>query len=143
MKRIQNPPWLLAFLLLFLGCASNPSEVRSHRVVQINNMKLAPEVAEVSGADNSVVWTNWSNNVASVHFPASMKSAFTCDELRPQFVLSGDRIESVEVLGGNESLATPCPLKPGSYSYEVWLSGSRMQRENPHLKIQGKIEVGE
>jgi hypothetical protein len=70
-----------------------------------------------------------------------MASAFTCDELRPQFVLNGDRIESVQVLGDNENLATPCPLKPGSYDYEVWLSESRMQRENPQLKIKGRIEV--
>jgi len=134
---------LLFSLLLFLGsgCASNPGEAHSHKVVQINNMKLAPEVVRVSGPKNSIAWTNWSNAVASVQFPASMASAFTCDELRPQFVLNGDRIESVQVLGDNENLATPCPLKPGSYDYEVWLSESRMQRENPQLKIKGRIEV--
>jgi len=70
-----------------------------------------------------------------------MANAFVCKDLRPQFVLSGDRIESVQALGDNENLSTPCALKPGSYEYEVWLSGSRMDRENPQLKIKGRIEV--
>ena len=128
--------------LLLSSCASNPGEVRSHAVVQINNMNLAPEVVKVSGPKNSVAWNNWSNSVATVQFPASITDAFVCDELRPLFVKSGDRVESVEALGDNESLTTPCALKPGSYSYEVWLSESRMQRENPHLKVKGRIEVG-
>ncbi len=131
----------LALQFLSLGCASNPSQVRSHAVIQINNMKVAPTLAKVTGAKNSIVWTNWSSSVATVHFPASIESAFVCDELRPLFVRNGDRVESVEALGDNESLSTPCALKPGNYSYEVWLSQSRMQRENPQLKIKGSIEV--
>jgi hypothetical protein len=128
---------------LFLSaCASQPGELHSHAVVQINNMNLAPAIVKVSGANNSVAWNNWSNSVATVQFPASITEAFVCDELRPLFVKSGDRVESVQALGDNESLTTPCALKPGTYSYEVWLSESRMQRENPKLKIKGKIEVG-
>ena len=133
---------LISLLPFFAsGCASNPGEANSHKVVQINNMNLAPKVVQVSGSKNSIAWTNWSSSVASVQFPASMASAFVCSDLRPQFVLSGDRIESVQALGDNENLATPCALKPGSYEYEVWLSGSRMDRENPQLKIKGRIEV--
>jgi hypothetical protein len=133
----------LTISMACLGCASNSSGPRSHAVVQINNMNLAPQTAAVSGAKNSVIWTNWSSSVATVHFPASIASAFMCDELRPLFVKNGDRIESVQVLGDNESLSTPCALKPGNYSYEVWLSESRMDRENPQLKVKGQIQVSE
>lgn len=134
---------LVTFQLLCIGCASDPSSVRSHTVVHINNMKLAPEVVEISGSANSIVWTNQSGSAATIQFPASIATAFSCDELRPIFVLSGDRVESAEVLRSGESLTSPCPLKPGSYSYEVWLSETRTQRENPHLKINGRIEVGD
>lgn len=132
---------LLAIQMACLGCASTPSGPRSHAVVQINNMNVAPNVAKVSGPKNSVVWNNWSSSVATVHFPASIASAFVCDELRPLFVLNGDRVESVQALGDNESLSTPCALKPGTYTYEVWLSPSRMGRENPQLKVKGQIQV--
>ena len=132
---------LLAAQLIFLGCASNPSGPRTHAVVQINNMNVAPEVAKVSGPKNSVVWNNWSSSVATINFPASVASAFVCDDLRPLFVLNGDRVESVQALGDNESLSTPCALKPGTYTYEVWLSPSRMGRENPQLKVKGEIQV--
>ena len=143
MRPFQICLFLLTFLALCFGCASNPTAERSHAVVQINHVKLVPEVVEISGSENSVAWTNWTGSTATVQFPASIATAFTCDELRPQFVLSGDRIESVGVLGNSESLTTPCALKPGSYDYEVWLSESPSERENPDLKIKGRIEVGE
>ena len=141
MRRIRIGAVLLVSLLLSASCASNPGEKRSHAVVQINNMNLAPEPVKLSGSKNSVAWNNWSSSVATVQFPASITEAFVCDELRPLFVKSGDRVESVEALGDNESLTTPCALKPGTYSYEVWLSETRMQRENPHLKIKGQIVI--
>lgn len=143
MRPFQICLFLVTFLALCVGCASTPTDERSHAVVQINNMKLAPEVVEVSGSENTIAWTNWTRSTATVQFPASIASAFNCDELRPRFVLSGDRIESVAVLGDSESLTTPCSLKPGSYDYEVWLSERPSDRENPHLKLKGRIEVGE
>lgn len=143
MQPSRVAPLLLSIQLACLGCATNSSGPHSHAVVQINNMNLAPQVAAVSGPKNSVIWTNWSSSVATVHFPTSTASAFACDDLRPLFVNNGDRIESVQALGDNESLSTPCALKPGNYTYEVWLSPSRMDRENPQLKIKGQIQVAE
>ncbi len=141
MQRFVTGLLFLVSLVFSTGCASNPAQVRSHAVIQINNMNVAPRIAKVSGPKNSIVWTNWSSSVASIHFPASIVDAFVCDELRPLFVHNGDTVESVEAVGDNESLTTPCALKPGTYSYEVWLSQSRVQRENPQLKIKGQIEV--
>ncbi|MDG2336136.1 MAG: hypothetical protein P8Q97_18175 [Myxococcota bacterium] len=132
---------LLVLLTLSVGCASNPAQKGSHALIQINNMNVAPRIAKVSGPKNSVVWTNWSSSVASIHFPTSIADAFVCDELRPLFVHNGNTVESVTTVGDNESLSTPCPLKPGTYTYEVWLSQSQAQRENPQLKLTGQIVV--
>ena len=42
---------LISLLSFFAsGCASNPGEAKSHKVVQINNMNLAPKVVQVSGS---------------------------------------------------------------------------------------------
>ncbi|MDE0884454.1 MAG: hypothetical protein OSB70_02855 [Myxococcota bacterium] len=141
MRFLMTGLFLLVLLTLNVGCASNPAQMRGHALIQINNMNVAPRVAKVSGPKNSVVWTNWSSSVASIHFPASIADAFVCDELRPLFVHSGDTVESVTTVGDNESLSTPCPLKPGTYTYEVWLSQSQAQRENPQLKLTGQIVV--
>ena len=141
MHFVRAATLLLLLAQLAPGCASNPSTAREHAVIQINSMKVAPQILEISGSGNSIAFTNWSNSAATVQFPASMVNAFTCEDLRPQFVVSGDRIESVEVLGDSESLTTPCPLLPGTYAYEVWLSESRRDRENPQLKLKGTIVV--
>ena len=82
-------------LCLTLACAGTPQRTasgkttnkpREHMVVQINNMGVQPRVVRVQGAKNSIVWTNYSHSYATVHFPLSAKSGFTCDELRPNFV---------------------------------------------------------
>jgi len=133
---------LIALLPLFTpACASNPSEVNSQKAVQINAMNLAPEVVQASGSKNSIAWTNWSSSWARVVFPGGMTSAFTCTDLRPQFVFTGDRIESIRASGDNMDLVTPCPLKPGSYEYEVWLYEPRFDRGDPQRKLKGRIEV--
>ena len=62
-------------------------------------------------------------------------------ELRPDFAKTYDRIESIIAVGDNEDIVTPCPLKPGTYSYEVYLADSLANRDNPQLTLQGVIEV--
>jgi len=137
-------------LCLTLACAGTPQRTasgettnkpREHMVVQINNMGVQPRVVRVQGAKNSIVWTNYSHFYATVHFPLSAKSGFTCDELRPNFVVDSAGIESVIAVGDNEDLVTPCPMKPGSYDYTVYLFNSRADRENPQLTVPGTIEV--
>lgn len=133
---------LISLLSTFApACASNPSAVNSQKVVQINEMKLTPEVVQLSGSKNSIAWTNWSSSWARVVFPGGMTSAFTCTDLRPQFAFTGDRIQSINASGDNMDLVTPCPLKPGSYEYEVWLYEPRFDRGDPRTKVKGRIEV--
>ena len=110
-------------------------------MVQINEMHVRPEVVRVPADGNSVAWTNWTRSIATVSFSASVADSFTCKETRPDFVVNGPRLESVEQLGSNEDLVTPCPLKPGTYQYEVYLFDNMGNRENPRLKLPGTIEV--
>ena len=140
----------VVFLSAAIACAGTPQRTSSGKttnkpresmVVQINNMNVHPQVVRVKGAKNRVSWTNYSDYAASVNFPISVKDGFTCTELRPDFVVSGDRIESIAALGDNEDLTTPCPLKPGTYPYEVYLFDRLTNRENPQLTVTGKIEV--
>jgi hypothetical protein len=114
---------------------------RQNMVVQINNMSLAPHTVRVTEKGNSIAWDNWSSYIAVVSFPLSIKDGFTCSELRPDFARTAERIESVVAIGDNEDLVTPCPLKLGTYDYEVYLSNSLANRDNPQLTLKGQIEV--
>ena len=142
---------ILLFGTLLLGCAgtssdgakAGPKKLRKNVVVQINQFHVRPEVVRVPAAGNSVAWTNWSESIASISFPASVVQSFTCSEMRPDFVVNGDRLESIVALGSNEDLVTPCPLKPGIYEYEVGLFNSMGNRYNPRVTFKGKIEVVE
>ena len=141
---------LVAFAAL-AACAGTPERTadgkrtnkpRENMVIQINDMSLSPQVTRVIGAKNSIAWTNYSTNYyATVHFPASVKDGFTCTELRPDFVLNGPSIESIEAFGANEDLVTPCPMKPGTYPFQVYLFSRQANRENPQLTLEGSIEV--
>ena len=132
------------------ACAGTPQRTesgkttnkpRENMVVQINNMTIHPQVVRVQGAKNSIAWTNFSDYYATVHFPASVKDGFTCTELRPDFVVNGPSIESVVAVGANEDLVTPCPMKPGSSPYTVYLFKNQAYREAPQLTVTGSIEV--
>ncbi len=114
---------------------------RQNMVVQINNMTLSPRVVRVTAKGNSIAWDNWSEYLAVVSFPLSILDAFTCKEMRPDFARTADRIESFAAIGDNEDLVTPCPLKPGTYDYDVYLANSLANRDNPQLTLKGQIVV--
>ena len=141
---------MAVLLISVVACAGTPQRTesgettnkpRQSMVVQINNMSVHPEVVRVQGAKNSVAWTNFSDYVATVHFPASVKDGFTCTELGPDFVLNGPQIESIETIGANEDLVTPCPMKPGTYPYTVYMFQNQAYRDAPQLTLKGSIEV--
>ena len=139
----------LVLFSLFSGCAGNsggaqgPAGERKNVVVQINQFKVHPAVVKVPAEGNSIVWTNFSDLLAAVSFPASVADDFTCSEVRPDFVVNGPLLESITIVGGREDLVTPCPLKPGVYEYEVHLFNAGGNRYNPQLNFKGKIEVGQ
>ena len=147
---IRSSIGMAVLLISVVACAGTPQRTesgettnkpRQSMVVQINNMSVHPEVVRVQGAKNSIAWTNYSDYVATVHFPASVKDGFTCTELRPDFVLNGPQIESIETIGANEDLVTPCPMKPGTYPYTVYMFQNQAYRDAPQLTLKGSIEV--
>ena len=147
---IRSAIGIAVLLISVVPCAGTPQRTESGKttnqpresmVVQINNMTIHPQVVRVQGAKNSVAWTNFSDYVATVHFPASVKDGFTCTELRPDFVLNGPEIESIETIGANEDLVTPCPMKPGTYPYSVYMFQNQAYRDAPQLTLTGSIEV--
>ncbi|MEE3329066.1 MAG: hypothetical protein VX252_17130 [Myxococcota bacterium] len=139
----------LVVLFSLSGCAGNSGDGKGttaehkNMVIQINQFKVHPAVTRVPAEGNSIVWTNFSDLLAAVSFPASVVDDFTCSEMRPKWVVNGPVLESITIVGGREDLWTPCPLKPGVYEYEVQLFNSGGNRYNPQLKFKGKIEVGQ
>ncbi|MFP6639706.1 MAG: hypothetical protein VCC04_05640 [Myxococcota bacterium] len=151
MNRLKLTVLGLSLLLVSLACAGSSgngggdgeTKLRKTALVQINELHVRPEVVRVPAGDNRVSWTNWSSSIATISFPASVAKAFTCSEIRPDFVLNGPRVESIYALGSNEDLTTPCPLKPGTYTYEVGLFDTPGNRDNPRVTFSGTIEVVE
>jgi len=90
-------------------------------LVQITESSIDPAVARVlQGGD--VEWANYANHlVGVVIFPESIADGFTCDELEPRFskVFAGYQSEFITDGGGRLDL--PCPLKAGTYTYELRL----------------------
>ena len=140
---------IFAFLALFVisGCASSsgkpagPQPLHKNIVIQINQFHVRPEIAKVPAEGNSIAWTNWTDSLAMVVFPAEVADAFTCDEVRPDFVVNGPHLESIAAVGDNEDLVTPCPLKPGTYDYQVYIFQSPGDRYNPKYINKGQIVV--
>lgn len=141
------------------GCGTPTSQqqpstnkARKHVIVQFTEATLHPSVARVlPGGD--VAWLNYSSGMdGTVVFPASIRQAFTCSELRPIFMKSAAGYQSIPVTGDMENVVLPCPLKPGEYEYKLQLfeagtlmgagSGSA-QMDNPTSEMAGKIIVGE
>jgi hypothetical protein len=115
-------------------------------MVQFTDSTVHPETARVLQG-GSVVWINYAADYdGSVVFPESVKSSFTCDDLRPFFMKTGKGYQSIPIDEDSENVKLPCPLEPGEYSYEIWLfeglpdapaAGMRM----PQFKIPAKIVV--
>jgi len=148
-SRFGSAVVVLLLTAVSLGCAMSSggqdsgkkSSLHKNIVIQINQFHVRPEVAKVPAEGNSISWTNWSDSLAMIVFPAEVAQAFTCDEVRPDFVVNGPHLESITAIGSNEDLVTPCPLKPGTYDYQVYLFESPGDRYNPELKSKGQIVV--
>jgi hypothetical protein len=120
---------------------------RQHVMVQFTDMSLHPSTAQVL-AGGSVSWVNYASMYAgSVVFSDAVAAAFTCKELRPNWMKTGTGYQSIPIpMGGaSNDLQLPCPLKPGEYDYELWLfsnaPGGFEAMENPQSQLSGKIIV--
>ena len=120
---------------------------RKHVMVQFTDMSLHPSIAQVVEA-GTVSWVNYASMYqGSIVFSDAVAAAFTCSELRPNWMKTGTGYQSVPITmgGARDDLELPCPLKPGEYEYGIWLFSGGMGgpggMDNPQSRLQGKIIV--
>ena len=148
----------LAFLVAtaivsFSACSSTPSHdspgtrnaPRHHVMVQIMDSYVHPATAEVT-AGGTISWATYATEHASaILFPADIKQALSCSDLRPNWNEVAAGIQSLTLSSSSmrDDIELPCPLKPGSYDYKVLLfqplDGGGMF--NPDYTLTGKIVV--
>lgn len=90
---------------------------RDHRLVRIDAGSLHPEVLRV-GREDAVGWLNYSWQIATVSFDASVLKRSRCRE-RDSFHRVGHRVESRDLR--SRGFAALCSLGPGDYEYRVRL----------------------
>jgi plastocyanin len=130
--RLTNPAALLTWPLLvalawLAGCAGSGvtasgdagAEPEAEVVVRFDELSLTPAVARVAAGGN-VVWLNEADHLAAVVvLPADIADSFTCDELLPRFSKVAAGYQSATIENAMENVGLPCPLKSGSYAYEL------------------------
>ena len=149
------PILLLCLGLSALATADTPTweqhptknKPRKHVMVQFTDMSLHPSIAQVVEG-GTVSWVNYASMYqGSIVFSDAVAAAFTCSELRPNWMKTGTGYQSVSITmgGARDDLKLPCPLKPGEYEYEIWLFSDGMGgpggMDNPQSRLQGKIIV--
>jgi hypothetical protein len=134
-------------VLFVLACAGAPnapgegSGPRQHVEIQFGAMAIRPQTATLRQGGKAV-WINTSTEYqGSVVFPEGIKASFTCDELRPVFSKTGAGYQSIPISADVETVALPCPLKPGSYDYQLYLFDDMSGMADPLRTLQGKIVV--
>ena len=120
---------------------------RKHVMVQFTDMSLHPSIAQVVEG-GTVSWVNYASMYkGSIVFSDEVAAAFTCSELRPNWMKTGTGYQSIPITmgGAKNDLEIPCPLKPGEYEYEIWLFseglGGLGGMDDPQSRMQGKIIV--
>lgn len=121
----------LAAAALLVACSSSSGGApgagayREPVVVQFTYQAVSPETVHIPAGGN-LTWKNIAADTRGfVIFPASIASAFRCQDLRPYFVRMETVYRSLPLTDEeSERVQLPCPLAPGSYDYEIWLMGS-------------------
>jgi hypothetical protein len=149
----------LAVVALMGGaCNTQPSwqqvpttnKPRIHVMIQFDDTTVQPDVAHVK-AGGTVSWVNYATQYrGSVVLPPGVRSDLTC-QARPDFMEIDDgRLQSIPIGGVDDDVDLPCPLKAGTYDYQIYLygasdmgvgSGFAGGMENPQLTMKGRLVV--
>ena len=148
MSRAANAIACCALAAYFVSCAatSGSPEASEPTVVRFSYEGVAPETVHIA-KDGNVTWVNdVADSSAFVVFPASIASDFTCGEqLDPFFHRVEAGYQSVPIMPlESDTVELPCPLKPGSYTYEIWITSAgfgQSEAEGPEQKLRGRIIV--
>lgn len=146
----------VALTLAALACSSGTptwqqqettNRPRQHVMVQFTDFSLHPSKAQVLEG-GSVSWVNYASmDVGSIVFSDVVAESFTCTDLEPDWMKTDASYQSIPITmaGASNDLQLPCPLKPGTYHYEVWLfSGGEDglgDMSDPDSMLRGQIVV--
>jgi len=114
--------------------------------IQFSGVGLHPETAHIP-ADGNVAWINQALEYRGiVVLPANMGASFSCSDLRPTFERVAAGYQSLAITQEDpENVTLPCPLRPGSYPYELWLFGQGLGELGddavPAQKLRGTLVV--
>jgi hypothetical protein len=129
------------------GGSGAKNKPRKHVMVQFTDMSLHPSIAQVEKG-GTVSWVNYASMYqGSIVFSDAVAKAFTCSELRPNWMKTGTGYQSIPITmgGASNDLEIPCPLESGEYEYEIWLFSETMgdpaAMDDPQSRMQGKIIV--
>jgi plastocyanin len=128
-----------AFSLATAATAEDADHVdHDHRLVRIGSVSLHPATLEV-GPGEAFGWLNYSDQIASVSFPASVGAKLLCKQ-KTSFRLSGDRLVSGDIQA--RQFASLCSLAPGEYPYQVMLrAGFGGSGAGPGRTLSGALRV--
>jgi hypothetical protein len=139
----------VAAVALLVSCAGAPGGAPGAdqpTVVQFSYRAVNPHTARIPSAGN-VNWVNIAPDTRGfVVFTASIASSFRCKDLQPIFSKTPEGYQSLPITGmQSERVQLPCALAPGSYDYEIWLTGSGFEKEStgtrPAQILRAKIVV--
>jgi len=114
---------LLACSSMQGGSQESTNGPRKNVMVQFTDMTIHPSTAQITSG-GTVVWVNYAATSAGVvFFPEASTKGFTCTDPRPIFSqVAGGWQSQVLPVNGLENVTLPCPMKPGTYPYELLLN---------------------
>jgi len=138
----------LALAAFSVACASSrgANDAPRRAVVQFDFQALKPSTVRIP-ADGTVVWSNIApDSRGFVAFPESAATAFRCPAgLGAHFQRTSDGYLSPPINSfESPGVELPCPLQPGTYSYEIWILGIGLGATDPGVperRLPGKIVV--
>ena len=120
---------------------TSTNKPRLRVMVQFSDSYLHPSHAQILSG-GTVSWANYGANlIGSVSFPVSIRASFSCVDLGPNWEQDASRVRSIPITGSMDDLELPCPLKPGTYDYELLLFDRLSDAYSPQLTLPGTISV--
>lgn len=142
---------VVALALAVGGCAQpswqqqdTTDKPRIHVMIRFDDTTIQPDVARIK-AGGTVSWVTYTTEYhGSVVLPPGVRQDLHCD-VRPDFMeISGGGLQSIPIGGDDDDLDLPCPLKPGTYDYQIFLQGAGglgQGLQNPEVTMKGSIIV--
>jgi hypothetical protein len=139
---------LCAVVAHLVACATQSASVAADEptLVSFSEDSLSPATVHIA-TNGNVSWENHAEDTQGyVVFPATIAEGFTCGgNLAPYFQRTETGYQSLPLTTfASERVELPCPLRPGTYDYEVWILDAGFAKTTPEgdaRKLRGRIVV--